>query len=233
MNFGRAFSFVQEDPEWLKKVGIATLVMLIPIVGQIAVAGWSLELMRRVIHDEPEMLPEWSDFGKYLSNGFKELVIGLAYALPAILVYGCGFAAIFGLAAAAGGSSDSSSSDAMGGVAGVAMMCMYCVFILFIIVAALLVPPATGILAATGELGAAFRFPQVFAVLRAAIGPYVLSLLLIALTAPILSSIGSIACGIGALFAVAYVRVVSGHLFGQAYKIAQANQSNIPASSSL
>jgi uncharacterized membrane protein len=40
MDFGRAFSFVFEDPDWLKKVAIAGLVMLIPVIGQLVVLGW-------------------------------------------------------------------------------------------------------------------------------------------------------------------------------------------------
>lgn len=235
MNYGRAFSFVQEDPEWLKKLVIAALVFLIPVVGQLAVAGWSLEIMRRVISDEPELLPDWSDFGKYLGNGFKELVVGIVYALPALIVYGCGFGITFGLIAATGSAADSSGSgsDAAGVMSSLVALsygCTYCVFILLLIVTALLVPPATGLLAETGELGPAFRFGEVFALLRNALGPYLISLLILLLLAPILASIGSVACGVGALFAAAYVRVVSGHMFAQAYKIAKANQSGTATS---
>ena len=234
MNFGRAFTYVTEDPDWLKKLGIAMLVMLIPILGQIAVGGWSLEIMRRVINDEPEILPEWNDFGKYISNGFKELVIGLVYALPAILIYGCGLATIagFGMVVSNSGG-DASTSDAMGGAIAFTGLCTNCLLCLFILVAVLLIQPAIGNLAATGELSAAFRFAEVFGLLRAAMGPYVLSILLIALVAPIASSLGSIACGIGALFALAYSRAVSNHLFGQAYKIARASLSNTPVESTM
>jgi len=45
-------------------------------------------MMRRIIHDESETLPDWSDFGKYLGNGFKELVVGLVYASPIVVVMG-------------------------------------------------------------------------------------------------------------------------------------------------
>lgn len=229
MNFGRAFAYVTEDPEWLKKVGIAMLVMLIPILGQIAVGGWSLEIMRRVINDEPEVLPEWNDFGKYMSNGFKELVIGLVYALPAILIYGCGAAAIVGFGMVVSNSGgDASTSDTMGGAIAFTTLCTNCLLCLFIVIAALLIQPATGKFVATGELSAAFHFAEIFGLLRAAIGPYVLSILLIALVAPIAASLGSIACGVGSLFALAYIRAVSSHLFGQAYKIARAGQSNTP-----
>lgn len=235
MNYGRAFSFIQEDPEWLKKVAIAMLIMLIPIVGQITVGGWSLELMRRVIKDEPEILPDWSEFSTYLMLGFKELVVGLVYALPALIFYGCGWGITIALVGVTGGAADSSGSgsDAAGIMSGITALsygCTYCVFILLIIVTTLLVPPASGLLAENGDLSAAFRFRDVTGLLRAAIGPFLISILIVLLIAPIASSIGSIACGIGSLFALSYMRLVSAHLFGQAYKIAKANQSGIATS---
>ena len=101
MNYGRAFTYVTEDPEWLKKVGIAMLVMLIPVIGQITVFGWSLEMMRRVIHEEPEVLPDWSEFGKYVGNGLrnwwlrlKPRVVALALAVANTMLPGVPVAAV-------------------------------------------------------------------------------------------------------------------------------------------
>jgi hypothetical protein len=98
---------------------------------------------------------------------------------------------------------------------------MYCFVILYALIAMLIIPPALGNLAATGELGAAFRFGEVFGLLRAAIGPYLLSLLVLALASSVLSSIGSAICGVGILLTSAYLTAISGHLHGQAYKIAR------------
>jgi len=225
MNFGRAFTYAFEDPQWLKKVGIAAVVILIPVIGSIVVMGWGLEITRRVINNEAQPLPDWSgnDFGSYLSNGFKAFIATLAYFFPVILIYGCGFTLTFGLAAAAGNSS--SGSNAASGIVTVAGLCMYCFIIIFAIAAGLLLPPAFGNLAATGNLGAAFRFNEVFGLLRAAIGPYILSILAIAVTAVVLSPIGSVICGIGVLATTAYLTVLTYHLFGQAYNAARAAQN--------
>jgi len=32
MDFGRAFTFAFQDPDWLKKVGLAAVIFLIPIM---------------------------------------------------------------------------------------------------------------------------------------------------------------------------------------------------------
>ena len=39
MDFGKAFTYVFDDADWIKKVGIAAVLMLIPFVGQVIVAG--------------------------------------------------------------------------------------------------------------------------------------------------------------------------------------------------
>jgi len=219
MEFGRAFSYAFEDSEWLKKVGIAAVVVLIPIVGGIVLMGWALELMRRVIADDPTPLPDWSDFGGFLSKGFKAFVVTLAYALPVILVVICGQVVTLGSTAALG----DSNPDAASTVALVASICMGCFALIFGILAGLLIPPALGNLASTGELGAAFRFGEVFGLLRSAIGPYLISIIIIAVISPLLASLGSLVCGVGALAAAAYLQVVTSHLYGQAYKVAKAN----------
>jgi hypothetical protein len=219
MNFGRAFSYMFEDTDWLKKVGIAAAVMLIPVIGPIILGGWGLEITRRVIFNDPQPLPGWDDFGSYVSKGFQAFVVMLAYLLPFILFLICGQALMVVPAMAI------DDPDIAGGLALAVMSCSYCLAILLGLVGGLLLPAAIGNLAATGELGAAFRFNEVFGLLRAAIGPYILSVLLVGLVATLLSPVGSVLCGIGVLITTAYISAVSSHLYGQAYKIAHATMA--------
>jgi hypothetical protein len=218
MEFGRAFSYAFEDSEWIKKVGIAALVFLIPLLGPIILMGWSLEIIRRVSLDDPQPLPDWSNFGGFVGKGFKAFVVVLGYALPVILIVICGQAVTIGSAAALENNPETASTVAL-----VASICMGCFALLFVILAGLLIPPALGNLAATEQVGAAFRFGEIFGLLRSAIGPYLISIIIISLVSPILASIGILVCGIGALAAFAYTQVITGHLYGQAYKIAKAN----------
>ena len=218
MNFGLAFSYIFEDTDWIKKVGIAAAVMLIPLVGPIILGGWGLEITRRIINDDPTPLPGWEDFSGYISKGFQVFVVGLAYFLPLILVVVCGQTAAIVPAAMVG----ENNPDVAGGLITVIMLCISCFAIIFGLAAAVLMPAAIGNLAATGELGAAFRFNEIFGLVRAAIGPYILSVLLVGLAASLLSPVGALLCGIGTLITSAYISAVSSHLYGQAYKIARA-----------
>jgi hypothetical protein len=219
MEYGRAFSFAFEDADWLKKIGIAALVMLIPLIGPIVLMGWGLEITRRVINLDPSPLPGWDDFGSYVSKGFQAFVVSLVYTLPVLLIVGCGQVAIFGSAAALGNSID---SDMAGGLVAAVSVCTGCLAVILGIAASLLIPAAIGKLADTGQLGAAFRFGEVFATFRAAPGPYILSMLIISVMAMVLSPVGALVCGIGALVTSALISAFSGHLYGQAYNVAKA-----------
>ena len=89
MDFGSAFTYAFQDSDWLKKVGLAALIFLIPIIGPITVMGWGLEITRRVINNQTDLLPDWSDFGGYLSKGFQGFVVSLAFSLPSLLISIC------------------------------------------------------------------------------------------------------------------------------------------------
>ena len=83
-----------------------------------------------------------------------------------------------------------------------------------------MIPAAMGNYAAKGEISAAFRFGEVFGLVRAAPGAYILAILG-ALIAGIIAPLGVILCGIGVLWTQAYAVLIYSHLWGQAYNAAQ------------
>lgn len=213
MDFGRAFTYVFEDADWLKKIGIAALVSLIPIIGQLIVLGWSLEVTRRLIHHEPELLPDWNDFGGHTIRGLKAFVIGLVYSLPIILVSVCQGAVP--LAAGQGG------DDTINSVVAIVSICFSCVIIIYSLLLAFVIPAAYGKFVATGELGAAFRFGEVFGLVRAAPAAYLI-VLLGEIVASLVAGLGVILCFIGVFLTLAYSMAINAHFFGQAYNQAVA-----------
>jgi len=84
-------------------------------------------------------------------------------------------------------------------------------------------PAAMGNYAARGNLGAAFRFKEVFGLLRSAPGAYLLTLLGI-MVAGFVAGLGTIACVIGMFATLVYSQAIMGHLYGQAYLEATKNQ---------
>jgi hypothetical protein len=222
MNYGRAFTYVTEDPQWIQKVGIAALILIIPILGQIIVLGWALEVTRHIINGEPEVLPDWNNFGDFLGKGFQAFVIAFAYSLPVVLVSSC-FQGLNSVLL----NSNNDQAQAIGTAIGVVGICVSCISILYDIALGLVLPAALGNFAATGQLSSGFRFNEVFGLVRSAPGPYVIVFLLSIVTS-LISLIGLVACVIGVLVTAAYAVTVNAHLWGQAYKAAKSMSGSLP-----
>ena len=62
MNLGRGLRFPLDDPQWLPKVLIGTLVSLVPILN-VAGVGYMLDVTRNVVAGRETPLPEWDNFG--------------------------------------------------------------------------------------------------------------------------------------------------------------------------
>ncbi|MBI3243922.1 MAG: DUF4013 domain-containing protein [Chloroflexi bacterium] len=232
MEYGKAFTFPQQDTDWIKKVAIAGGIMfaglafswllLIPaIAAGLLLGGYGLEITRRVIAGESNLLPEWTDFGGLFKKGFSVFVVQLVYALPIIVLALC-ITVPYIAASVAAGSSSNDAAGTMAIIANVVSVCCSCVIAIYAIFMAMLMPAAIGKLAATGEIGPALRVGEVVALVRAKPAVFLIVALLSGLASSILSSIGSAICGIGAPFGIAYAIIVASHLYGQAYKVASA-----------
>jgi hypothetical protein len=217
MDFARAFSYIFEDSEWLKKVGIAALVFLIPFVGPITVLGWSLTVTRRVTEGQTtDLLPGWENFMEHLMLGLKAFVVGFAYGLPVILLSSC--QSILPIVAE---NMRGDAYEAMILASTVVSICVGCFSFLYSIFIGLTLPAAYANVAITGEIGAGFRFAEIFALVKAAIGAYVL-VLVGSIAAGFVASLGLIACFIGVFFTASLAYAIMGHFYGQAYNTAKA-----------
>lgn len=78
-----AFIWPSRDPEWLTKVLIIALTLLIPIVGGINGIGWMLASLDRLRAGEEKLAP--ANLG-YIVRGFGLFVVNLAYGLSVVLV---------------------------------------------------------------------------------------------------------------------------------------------------
>jgi len=220
LDIGKAFTFVTDDSKWVSKVliggglvigGFVTLVgwlFTLPVVG-----GYLIQLIRNVIAGQPQPLPEWDNWGERWVSGFKAWVVGLVYALPGILI-----SLIFNIPAAVLNASSDSGASGVGTLLSLTGSCLN--FIVAIAVA-LVLPIAIGRYAASSDIGTALQFGAVFATLRANVATYVVIALMTAIVAPLLASIGLIACFIGAAFTGFYAYLMVYHLYGQAHRLAQ------------
>jgi hypothetical protein len=216
MDISTALSFVTQDRDWLKKIAIGAL-LAITGIGYIPLLGWAVEISRRVIHGASEVLPDWSDFGRYITAGLKYFVVAFVWTLPLILLSTCVGVAAGALGAAASQNSDNST------VPFILQICLGLISLPYGIALGLLTPAAAGVLAATDSLSEALNPANAFKLVRANLGGYVLYLVIVGVLGMVGGIVGTIACLIGIFVATAYITAVSGHLIGQAYAKAKAN----------
>jgi len=237
MQFGKPFSFVFEDPDWLKKLAILALLgfaQLIPGLGSIFMAavfsGVMIDIMRKVINKQTPTIPNLN-IGKQFMDGLKIWVIGFVYGLP-MLVLGIIIAIIAtlgGVGGFMGANNDNSGAvGAVGVIVIILISCIGLIMLLYCLLVAFITPAFYGRYAQYGTIGAALNFKEVFKTAFKKPVPYILAFLGVILVgiiggiaASILSSIGAIALGIGALYGMAlatvYMSLANGHFYGQAY----------------
>ena len=198
IDLARGFRFVPEDPDWIKKVLIGGLFMLLTglIVGAVFVAGYGVRLIRRTAHGEPRPLPEWDDLGGIFGDGLRAVAIYLAYALPVMLVP-LSFALIVALGSAGLSSANSrGASEAFGALAAIGFMGLYAVMAVVMIALGLYVPAALARFVMTERLSAGFEVRENLAFIRRNLPNYAMTLLLY-LLASFAAQLGIVLCCVG------------------------------------
>jgi len=214
MNFGLAFSYIFKDENWFKKIALPAVCSLIPVVGPWVVNGWALKAAKSVIEgNEEHALPEL-EFGADLGRGFMVFLISLIYNLPVMIISGIA-GALFGF----GGEADETMMTVLFIVGG----CIGLIGLLLGLLIAFMSVIGISNYLAKGEFKAAFKFKEIFSMLKKSFVSWLLVLVGQILAVGIIAPLGTIACVIGVFLTMAYGLAVYAHLMGQAY-----NQSVSP-----
>ena len=208
MDIGLAFSFVFKDPEWFKKVAIPALCSLIPVIGPFILVGWAVKAAKNVMEGNLEnALPEL-DFGADLGKGFMVTLVGLIYSLPIMILAGVS-AGLFSAAP--------NSEQAMSIFLYIFGGCFGLVGLLLALVIMFLSSVGIANYIAKGEFSAAFKFKELFAMLKKSFVSWLLVVVGYLVAMGVIAPLGSIACGLGAFLTAAYANLIVMHLVGQAY----------------
>jgi hypothetical protein len=211
MDFGLALTFQFKDPDWVRKLLLASLIALIPVIGWIFVFGWSLEVARRVIKGDAQSLPE-IDLARDLVRGLEGFIINLVYNLPAIAVSaGMTLILIFTTAIF-------KNNGSVEGIWILTYACIIPLAILYGLAMTLVIAAAYGnFLAKEQTLSAGFQLNEVLALVRKAPVAYFL-VLVGQFLCGFIAIFGLVACIIGVVVTMTYTTTVMGHLYGQAYR---------------
>jgi hypothetical protein len=222
MDFGKALTFMFQDPNWVAKLGIGLLVTLAGIVfspvllGFVAIfilTGYTIDVVRNVLDGKEYPLPEWQDWGGFFVRGLKLVGVIIVLALPFIPIM-----IPFGI-----GSALSNSENQAVNVIGVLFMVFGFGLALLYGLFLVLIQPAIYVrLARTDRFAAALDVGKLWSFTVANIGNVIIALLLTIVTgliAAILSPLGLLAFIIGVLvtvlFASFWQMLVQAHLYGQ------------------
>jgi len=219
VDFGRAFTSVTEDPDWIKKVligGAFTLLSSI-LVGVPFVLGYFGRTLRNVVADAPRPLPEWDDLGGIFNEGLRLTAVSLIYGLAIAAVVGVPLAVVLvPLVAASAGHGD--ASEILGGLGLVGFVGLYGLAMLVYLVFAVFLPAALARSALRGTVADGFAWREILDFVRANLGNYLITLV-IYLLASFLAQFGFLLCCVGVFPAAFWSYVVLAAALGQTVRL--------------
>ncbi|HMJ40043.1 MAG TPA: DUF4013 domain-containing protein [Verrucomicrobiae bacterium] len=191
-----AFTWPARDPQWLTKILIIGLILLIPIAGAINGIGWMLATLDRLRAGDEALAPANLS---YIGRGFRLFVVNLVYGLAIVLVAAAIYVPALLIASS---QSQGSANPALVSLAIVLSLLAFSVATLGTLALNFALP---SIVLATDRDGIRGGL-RVSAVLRRSrinvANTLIAGLMLIA--AGFVGSLGIVLCGIGVLFTLAY-----------------------------
>lgn len=212
-DFAKPFTYVFEDPDWLKKIAVGGLFYLAGflIVGWFFVFGYMAKTTRNVIAGNARPLPEWEDLSSFFNEGLRLFGVVLVMILPLI-----GLALAIFIPAGILSSVDNEGIAALGsGLAG----CISCLFVPIALAVTFFMPACLLFATVEQRFGAAFEFARIWAFMKLNIGNYLLAFI-VYLIARTLAGFGVMLLCIGVVFTGFWAFLITAHAFAQVYRLA-------------
>ncbi len=222
MDIGKSFSFIFEDPRWINKILIGTVVLLVSsllspiligILGIAIVTGYALEVLRNVRRGDKYPLPEWQDrWGEWLVLGLKLFVVVLVWSLPILVV---SLPMAIGLSL-----TEQQGAEMIGGLLAV---CFGCLVLLWTVVLIVATPAIYIRLAESEQISAGLKFGDILSFTRDHIGEVIIATLLYLVASLVIGTLGAIVgmilCLVGLIVTVPAAQLITmlvqSHLYAQ------------------
>jgi hypothetical protein len=224
MDFGKALTFITEDPRWQQKIAIgvglilvSTLLtfVLIGVIGFLILLGYSVRLLQNVRDGQPYPLPEWDQWGEDLTRGFKLCVVTIVWGLPILI-----FTVPLGIG---GALMDPNSGDAGLFLGNILVVCGGCLAALYGLFLTIMTPGISIAFARDEQITSGLQFSEIWVWTQEHLGQVILVALIGLVAAFIINLVGGIAgallCLVGLIVTLPLASLVTSiytyHLYGQ------------------
>lgn len=228
MQYERAFSYQLEDPQWPTKLGLATLISLVPVLN-FALAGYEVGIIRNVAARAAQPLPHWDNFGRKFIDGLLLALAGLVYSLPVLAALAIPMALLIGSGALSSTARSQDWARVLGGAGWLALACVVVFIILYTLLLSIMRPAVLVIFARDGTFASCFRLHEIFGIINRNLGPFLTTWAVVILAGigvgllvglvnlivgwvPCIGWVVSLVLGLGSGI---YILTIDGHLFGQ------------------
>lgn len=221
----RGLRLLRDDPEWLMKLLVGTVLLLtanfIPLLGQVVLMGWAALITRRVAAGSEGLPPLTFDLdylSKLLGPGFKGFIVGFVWGLPLVFLV-MGFFGCFGFAMVTGAATASEAGDA----GPLVMVCMTSVMVVVmpVLIALGSLPAAMAMVRAevADDISAGLDFGAVFHMTRTVFRELFVGTLVLMLVAMGMTLLGMLMGCVGVLPAQVAIFAARAHFGGQLYRL--------------
>ena len=215
LDLGRSFTFMFEDSDWVIKLVVGALILLVSgvfsiflvgFLGFVLLTGYMAAIVRHVARGEELPLPQWENFGDLFVDGLRVGIATFVWSLPALVLAVPIF--ITSLLAVDG-------SDAVAAVVTLILLVCGCLLLLYSLFLAVVSPVIILRVAEEQRLSAAFEVGTILGLVRSSIGPIILIIVASWIAQFLALVVGMLVCGVGVLVTWVWALWVQGHLIGQ------------------
>ena len=223
MDYGKAIKAVFEDKDWIGVIliggalGLISLffvwTLIIPLLIAAVLYGYMMQYIRDVRVNPDAGLPDWTEWGKKMADGFKLMIVQFLWALPLfILLLPVGFLFIL--------LSIYPDSESLAVITMLATFGMGLLAAIYGVVLAFLLPAITINLAVQGDFAAVLDVGTIFRITKSHFVDILVILIILYGISYFASWVGMLLLFFGVVFTSFWVMLVKGHLFGQLARLA-------------
>lgn len=233
MDYGKALKAVFEDKNWIGVIliggalGLVSLFLvwtiIVPLLASAVLYGYMMQYIRDVRYNPDADLPDWTDWGKKLTDGFKLMVVQLIWSLPIFLFLIPTLLpfSLIGLYP---------DSDILAVIISLTFFAMVILVMIYGLILLFLMPAITINLAVREDFSAGLEFETIFRITKTHFVDILIITILLYGISYIASWIGILLFFVGVFFASFWMMLVKGHLYGQLARLAipVANPDDTP-----